>query len=261
MTRGRGRAAAAALLSTLMPLLLATPGEALRPEDLSFDLRVGDQQCFRQTFPPRTHVQGEVLIVDGDPGITVTFVVTDVADNKLLFHRDGAAHETFSLNAPADPTSGEAARGPRHLSEGEVRDHKPVEYKVCLIAKRPTGWVRAQDHSREPATRRIFVNLREADGEDRVTGQADLLNRLTRTKDLEGVGRTIDVVATQVSRLSRELGELRRREALLSQSAVRTADRIVRFSVLACGAIVTAGVFSSALLQSVLRKSAPKGLA
>jgi hypothetical protein len=219
--------------------LLAASAAAMPDDALSFDLPLGAQHCFRQSFPPDTPALAEMLVVDGEPGLAVTATVSAIHTNTLVLHRESLSHETADLPPAASGM----------LSE----------FKVCIVAQRPRGWVRPQDHDRglRPGeTRRVFVSLRERGGSAGASvARADVMERLTRKAQLEGLENTIDGVSRQVTRLSREIGELRSQEKLLAESGEYTATRILRCSVLACVAIVAAGVLSSLSVQHVLEKN------
>lgn len=226
----------------LLALLLSVASAIIRPEDFSFTLHAGKQQCFRQTFPPHTHAVVDVLVVDGAPGVNVGIVITDPERNVLLHHVDVASHSTLTIS-PA------LAKGP-----GAHETDAPIEIKVCLVGKRPAGWAPPHTHDRSPQPgdmRKVFVGMHEVGAKTRVS---DTLG-LTEAKDLDGLKHVVDEMDRQIMQLSREFEYLRQREGMLSEDAERTSSRIVRCSVLASVFIFAAGLMSTAGMQVVLNKS------
>lgn len=246
------RPPAAALAAPLLTLVLlaaaAAPAAAMPADALSFDLALGAQHCFRQTFPPRVDALAELLVVDGPPGMVVAATITDVAANTLVMHSADLSHETRAL----PPSTGRPGSPPPPAGVAS-------EFRVCLVATRPTGYLPPRNHDRKlrpGETRRVFVSIRErGSGAGSLAQSKELMETLTKTSDLETVESTIDNVAQQLRRLSREIKSLRHREQYLAESGEYTAKRILRCSMLACAAIVVAGVMSTFSLQLVLTKN------
>lgn len=226
----------------ILALLLCLASAVIRPEDFSFTLLAGTQQCFRQTFPPHTHAVVDVLVVDGSPGVVVGVVITDPERNVLLHHVESASHSVLTISPIL-------AKGP-----GAHESDTPIEIKVCLVGKRPAKWVPPQTHDRDPQpsdVRKVFVGMHEVGAKSRARDTFGL----TKAKDLGGLQEVVDEMGRKIMRLSREFEYLRKREGILAKEADTTARRIVRCSVLASVFIFAAGIMSTAGMQVVLKKS------
>lgn len=258
-----------ALVVLFLSLILVTVS-AMHPEELSFNLRVGDKQCLYDSYLSNLHVVGEVIVVDGPPDMTVSYAVRDMGTGKLLRTRDHVSHDKFSFNAPHVQNEQMAMHDAhsihnrpthnRQLSDADLRRIQPMEYQICFTGLRPHDWKAPHTHDRHDTpplpSRKIFLNFREGHNEHRISTRNELKNSLTRKTDLDTMRNTVDQISRQVRRLAREIDELRYRENLLAESGEHTASRIYRYSLLACASIAFAGVISTYSVQTVLKKSA-----
>lgn len=255
-----------------MLLSLCLLADAIQSEELSFNLKVGEKQCLYDSYLSNLHVVGEVVVVDGAPDMTVSYEVRDMKTKQVLRFREHVGQDKFSFNAPHIPGEQDTLHDAhsihnrpthnRQLSEADLQNLQPKEYQICFTGSRPHDWKPPQTHDRHGLppipSRKVFVSFREGFNEHRISGQNELKNRLTRKSDLETVRNSVDQISRQVSRLAREIDELRYREHLLAESGEYTASRIYRYSLFACASIAVAGVLSTYSVQFVLHKSAKR---
>ncbi|KAI0558423.1 emp24/gp25L/p24/GOLD [Gracilaria domingensis] len=203
-----------------------------------FHLSRGATQCFTMNAKAHSKLHGEIRVALGKGQMDVGYFLLVGVTNDMLSGKSDIEHETFSVVAPA---------GPHH---GHDEHSTPAEYKLCVYNRAPFN--SARDY------RVVYVTFGSEAGADEFEDERGPLEGLATGSNVKQIENTIRHIQSTIDAVMDEIDSIRIREGDMFAITDSMAFQMTLMGIIACSAILLAGLLQVIQTKTELVKHASR---